>query len=836
MTVADQPNYTVAGVTGALTINAAPVIPQITGSLTGSVSKVYDSTNIATLTPANYVLTGWVGADSATVTKTSGTYDNATSGTNKTVTVSLSGGDFVAGAGTNLANYELPTFVSGAVGTIGKANLTATANSMAVVYNGVNQSLSGFTVTGLRGADTIGGLVGISASGATGTKAGTYANTMTVANQTNYTVTGVNGALTIGAAQLTGTLTGSVSKVYDVSTVATLTPANYVLTGWFGADSALVTKTIGTYDNANAGTNKTVSVSLSGGEFVAGAGTNLANYLLPTSISGTVGTIGKANLTATANSMAVVYNGDNQSLSGFTVTGLRGADTVAGLLGISASGATGTNAGTYVNTMKVANQTNYTVTGVNGALTIGAAQLTGTLTGSVSKVYDGTTVATLTPANYTLTGWLGSDGAVVSKTLGSYNNANVGVGKTVTVSLSRSDYQASGGADLSNYNLPTSLTGLEGVITPKNVSLSSFVVANKVYDGNNVATITSGSVLTGVGSETLSVRGTGSFVDKNAGNAKLVKPADVSALTQLDGSGSWLNYKLVNSNVTSTASITPKLIQASGSVGDKVYDGTVAATVNGMAAVGLLTGDTVYLQAGSADFAEKDVSRDASGNIASKVVTVSRLSLAGVDAQNYLLDRNMFTAQARITPRPLQLSAQALNKVYDSTPLATIKLGGLIGLVGAEQLQVMAAGAFENAEIGTNKLVNVRFDLGNGPNGGFAENYSLIPQTLRASITNQTAIPPLEPSAVPSAVKPATSAVTFAVKTPTSAETFSGAALAAVGERVSVQPSVVSCDLNNLEDCDCEPSKLDNVLICYVPREATATGRMLPNNTGAFKK
>jgi hypothetical protein len=243
--------------------------------------------------------------------------------------------------------------------------------------------------------------------------------------------------------------------------------------------------------------------------------------------------------------------------------------------------------------------------------------------------------------------------------------------------------------------------------------------------------------------------------------------------------------------VTSTASITPKLIQASGLIGDKVYDGSVAATVNGMAALGLVTGDIVYLQAGSADFADKDVSRDAAGNIASKVVTVSGLSLTGLDARNYLLDRNTFTTQARITPRPLQLSAQALSKVYDRTPLATIKFGGLIGLVGAEQLHVMAGGAFENAQIGTNKLVNVRFHLGNGPGGGLAQNYLLSPQTLTASITNQRATPPVQPSAVPGTVKPDTLAVTFA-----------RTGLAAMGKQDSVQPSVESCALGDVEGCD----------------------------------
>ena len=455
-------------------------------------------------------------------------------------------------------------------------------------------------------------------------------------------------------------------------------------------------------------------------------------------MTGAVGVITRASLVATANSLNTTFNGAAQSLSGFTVSGLVGGDSLSDLVGISASGATATNAGSYANTMTVADQTNYSVTGVNGALVITPAPITvgngtGGLTGTISKVYDGTNTAVLSPANYVLTGWFGNDSATVTKTSGTYNNANAGDAKPVTVSLSRADFVGTGATDLSNYSLPTSVMGAVGVITPKEVSLSSFTVADKVYDGSTLATITSGSVLTGVGTETLSVRGTGTFADKHVGDAKLVTPSDVSTMTKLDGSGSWLNYQLVNSNVT---------------------------------------------------------------------------------------------ARASITPRPLQLSAEALDKRYDTTTGATITLGGLTGLVGAEQLQVMALGAFENAEVGTNKQVNVRFELRNGPNGGLGGNYSLAPQVLRASIiANPIAIPPVQPSPAPVTVQPARSAVTFA-----------GTAFAAVGEQVSVQPSVVSCDLSNVDDCACEPSKLDHVLICYVPREVTATGRMLPNNMGASVK
>ena len=67
------------------------------------------------------------------------------------------------------------------------------------------------------------------------------------------------------------------------------------------------------------------------------------------------------------------------------------------------------------------NPANYVVTYVDGALTVAAAQITaisGSLTGTVSKVYDGSTVATLAPSNYSLSGFAIGDGATVIKATG----------------------------------------------------------------------------------------------------------------------------------------------------------------------------------------------------------------------------------------------------------------------------------------------------------------------------------------------------------------------------------------------------------------------------------
>ena len=103
-------------------------------------------------------------------------------------------------------NYNL-TFVDGAM-VINKAALTATGNSASVTYNGANQTVSGFTVSGLQGTDTVSSLSSISATGATAKNAGSYANTVSAGTETNYTVTPVNGSLDIAKANATVTANG----------------------------------------------------------------------------------------------------------------------------------------------------------------------------------------------------------------------------------------------------------------------------------------------------------------------------------------------------------------------------------------------------------------------------------------------------------------------------------------------------------------------------------------------------------------------------------------------------------------------------------------------------
>ena len=94
-------------------------------------------------------------------------------------TIYVDAGTYATTASGTDGNYNL-SFVDGSM-LINKAALTATGNSTSVTYNGANQTVSGFTVSGLQGSDTVASLSSVVASGATGKNAGSYTNTVTVA-------------------------------------------------------------------------------------------------------------------------------------------------------------------------------------------------------------------------------------------------------------------------------------------------------------------------------------------------------------------------------------------------------------------------------------------------------------------------------------------------------------------------------------------------------------------------------------------------------------------------------------------------------------------------------
>ena len=164
---------------------------------------------------------------------------------------------------------------------------------------------------------------------------------------------------------------------------------------------------------------------------------------------------------------------------------------------------------------------------------------------------------------------LAGDTVTVSGGTANFANKNVGMGKTVTATGF-----VLGGADGGNYMLSPNSATTTASITPLTIS-GSFTAGDKVYDGNNSASISVRSLSGAIGGDVVSLTGgTATFADKNVGTGKTVTGTGIS-LSGADAP----NYTLASTSLTTTASITALAITVSFTASDKVYDGGKAATI-----------------------------------------------------------------------------------------------------------------------------------------------------------------------------------------------------------------------------------------------------------------
>ena len=97
----------------------------------------------------------------------------------------------------------------------------------------------------------------------------------------------------------------------------------------------------------------------------------------------------------------------------------------------------------------------------------------------------------------------------------------------------------------------------------------------------------------------------------------------------------------------------PLVVSATGV--NKIYDGTLAATVN--LSTDKLSGDSVTATYTTATFGDKNVGT-------ATPILVSGIAITGADANNYSLQNTEASASADITTRPVTVSALPESKVY----------------------------------------------------------------------------------------------------------------------------------------------------------------------------
>ncbi len=450
--------------------------------------------------------------------------------------------------------------------------------------------------------------------------------------------------LTIQPKVLTISATGN-HKVYDAATIATVNLSSDALTG----DVLSLAYTSAAFNTENVGNNIPVTVN---GITISGA--SAANYTFNTTASATanitpfaltVSAVGNdraynATNVATVNLSSNAFAGDNLTL-GYALATFNDKNVANGKpISVSGISLSGTDAGNY--TFNATTSTTANITPF--ALTVSA-------TGN-HKIYDAANNATVNLSSNAFAG----DNLILNYTAATFNDKTVANGKTVSVSgISLS------GTDAGNYTFNTT-TSTSANITPFALTIS--VTANsRVYNATNNATVNlSNNAFAG---DNITVAYTSAtFNNKTVANNK---PVSVSGIS-LSGTDAG-NYTF-NTTANATANITPFALTILANANNKVYNGNADATAS-LSHNGFV-GDALALNYTAASFDNRNV-----GN--GKTVSVSGISLSGIDAGNYTFNATT-TATAAITPATLNIVAQAKAKTYgDTDPALTYTSTGLVG-------------------------------------------------------------------------------------------------------------------------------------------------------------
>lgn len=296
------------------------------------------------------------------------------------------------------------------------------------------------------------------------------------------------------------------------------------------------------------------------------------------------------------------------------------------------------NAGTYTADAFYSTQFGYDIveTGTK-TITVDKAALDITGSSTASKIYDGSRDANVS-LDFTALG----DDVLTAKVDAKFDDKNAGVGKNVTISGITLEGDAA-----NNYYVASAPTTSTGTIDKATLNVGG-IGHDKVYDGSTSA----GVSLTDdrIAGDDLTLSGSGSFADKNAGAGKVVTIDGISV------SGADAQNYVWNSVTTATATISKALLNIFADAKDKIYDGSTNAQVT--LGDDRIAGDDLVANFGSSSFSDKNAGTG-------KTVTVGGITLSGADADNYAFNTTA-TSQADIAKANLVIKADDASKVEGS--------------------------------------------------------------------------------------------------------------------------------------------------------------------------
>ncbi len=561
---------------------------------------------------------------------------------------------------------------------------------------------------------------GLSFDSATGTISGTPT---AASAATTYTVSTANGGgsstATISIAvksPQTITFDALASKTYGDDTFDLAATSTSGLAVSYSSDNTAVARISGTtVIIVGAGTANITAAQ-------AGDATNLAAANVTQQL-----TVSKKALTVTAVAETKTYDGTTASTAVPTVGALASDDAInvapiqvfdninAGTNTLTASGLTikrvvRDNAPAFdkpsVETIYKGRNTgvdmtgNYDISYVSAAGTINKQALTVTAA-TDTKTYDGTTVSNVAPA----VGVLVVGDEINAAPTQVFDNINAG-----TNALTASGLTVKKGSTDVTDNYDISYVAATGTINKLAITVTA-ATDTKIYDGTTDSKVTPTVGTLAVG-DAIATAPTQAFDNAAVGTTHVLT---ASGLTIKKGSTDVTdNYDI--SYVTATGTINKLAVTVTAAIDTKIYDGTTVSTA--VPTVGTLaTGDAISTAPAQAF--------DNAAVGTTHVLTASGLILKKDDADvtgNY--DISYVTANGSITAKALTIAAPTVtpSKVYDGNKMAAItSMGTLSGVATGDEgnVTVSAVASYDNATVGTNKMITVVYSLGGNAAGNY---------------------------------------------------------------------------------------------------------------------
>lgn len=373
-----DPNYTVTGGSGAVTVTPA----SITVTAANQSSTYGTAYTLQTASDTGYGAAGLYGGDSISSVSLTASGTGTNSGSLGTTNAGAYTIIAANASGAGLSNYTI-NYESGTL-TVGKAALSIAAANQSSTY-GTAYNLqtgfgSGYTETGLVNGDNISSLVltasgtGNSAGTSSTTGAGAYAIAASSAagmGLSNYTISYQAGTMTVGKAALTIAAAGQSSTYGTAYSLQTGLGTGYTESGLVNGDNVAGVTLTASGTGTNTGSLSTTNAGAYAILASAASGTGLSNYNI--SYVSSALSVGKAALTIAAADQSKIYGATSLGTTAFTDTGLVNSDTISGVT-LSSAGSVATAAagsGPYAITASAAQGTglsNYNISYANGGL------------------------------------------------------------------------------------------------------------------------------------------------------------------------------------------------------------------------------------------------------------------------------------------------------------------------------------------------------------------------------------------------------------------------------------------------------------------------------------